>query len=107
MAHDRRQILTIFADELAVRDYVRDKVGHDYLTKVYCEVKSFKEIQLMDLPRNVVFKPNHASGAAVIVADFIPETESKFELPLREFKKFYLNPDSIDLNKLIELGDFW
>jgi hypothetical protein len=107
MAHDRRPILTKFADKLAVRSYVAEKIGEKYLTKIYADFKDFSEIDLHSLPRNVVFKPNHASGAALIVADFVIPSKSGLRIDPRVFKKYYLHPDSVQKRQLIELGKFW
>ena len=56
-------------DKLAVREWVRDKIGSEYLTKVYGDWGTFDEINMEALPKKFVLKPNHASGMIIIVDD--------------------------------------
>ena len=76
MVHDRRPLLTTFADKVAVRDYVAGKVGPEVLTELYAVVPDPELLDPAGLPREFVVKPNHASSLVWIVADWGPETPS-------------------------------
>jgi hypothetical protein len=48
-------VYTKLADKYLVREYVRDKIGEDYL------------IRLIWLPQKCIIKPNHSSGKNIII----------------------------------------
>jgi hypothetical protein len=66
---DRRPILVKFADKLAVRDYVRDRVGGDILPALYHVTEDPADIPLSVLPDRFVVKPTHGCGWIYIVRD--------------------------------------
>jgi hypothetical protein len=107
MARDRREILSLVADKLAVRDYVAKKVGEQYLTKLYKVYGQNLDFDFSKLPRSFVLKPNHGSGAALIVADFVPEFLSPPKFSTRIFRKYYVNPASLDVEAITRLASFW
>lgn len=107
MAHDRRQVLSVYADKLAVRDYVAQKIGSRYLTKIYGSFHNAAEIDLTALPRNFVLKPNHGSGAALIVGDFIPAKAHFPIISTRVFRKYYVNPLDINCDSVFKIVNFW
>lgn len=74
MIKDRRAILTVFADKVAVRDYVARVVGPEVLTELYAVVEDPQELDPDRFPSEFVVKPNHASELIWIVAD-----RSRFE----------------------------
>jgi len=59
----------ILADKLAVRDYVKERVGEEILTDIYQVVESSKEIDWEALPQQFVMKSNHANAQVEIVRD--------------------------------------
>jgi hypothetical protein len=67
MTKDRRPILTTFADKVAVRDYVAERIGSDILPKLYAVVRDPADLDLAALPDAFVVKPSHASGMIWIV----------------------------------------
>ena len=69
LAHDRRPILTTFADKLASRGYVARTVGPEYLSELHAVVSDPRELDLGALPSRYVVKPSHASGAVIVVHD--------------------------------------
>ena len=107
MARDRREILSLVADKLAVRGYVSEKVGEKYLTQLYRVFGQNLDYDFSELPRNFVLKPNHCSGAALIVADFVPAVMFPQTFSMRVFKKYYLNPDSLNSAAISRLARFW
>ncbi|MDZ7793210.1 MAG: ATP-grasp fold amidoligase family protein [Spirochaetia bacterium] len=50
------------ADKIAVRDYVSQTVGKEYLVKQYYSGTRPEEIDFDELPDRAVIKPNHVSG---------------------------------------------
>jgi TupA-like ATPgrasp len=65
----RRSRHAIFADKIAVRDYVKQKVGSHVLSKLYWTGTDLRTAPIGILPRKFVIKPNHTSGSILIVND--------------------------------------
>lgn len=57
------------SDKWRVRDYVREKIGDEYLVPLYDCVTSPWDIDLSSLPQSFVVKATHDSGTVVIVDD--------------------------------------
>jgi hypothetical protein len=67
---DRTPRLTFFADKLAVRDYVRDRLGGtEHLTTLYAVIDEPSQIGDLELPTRFAMKPNHLSHALRLVTD--------------------------------------
>ena len=62
MLFDRNELLPIIADKLAAREFVTERIGSDFLAKIYGIYNKETEIQLDDLPDKFVVKANHGSG---------------------------------------------
>ncbi|MCR5508946.1 MAG: hypothetical protein K6F34_09690 [Lachnospiraceae bacterium] len=60
---------TRLADKFLVRDWVKDKIGEEYLVPLYGVWDSFDEIDIDALPDKFVLKCNHGSGFNLIVDD--------------------------------------
>jgi len=69
MAKDRRPLLRVFADKVAVRDYVARAAGPEVLPRLHALVSDPDELDPGRLPREFVVKPNHGSGLIWIVSD--------------------------------------
>lgn len=67
--HVRDPRITICADKYAVRNYVTEKIGEQYLVPLYGVYDSIKEIDIAQLPEQFVLKPNHESGRVIICRD--------------------------------------
>lgn len=106
MATDRRRILVTFADKLAVREYVREKVGAQVLTRLHAVAERPEALLDSDLPREFVLKPSHASGATVIVGDHVPPER---RLPERSsgWDRLAVAPGSLDWDRLVDLCRGW
>ena len=65
----RRSRHAIFADKIAVRDYVKERVGSHVLTKLYWTGTDLRGVPHGILPKKFVIKPNHTSGGILIVTD--------------------------------------
>lgn len=57
------------ADKVGVRDFVRERIGEQYLTKLYGVYHSVPEIDFNVLPDRFVLKTNNGCGNNVIVRD--------------------------------------
>jgi hypothetical protein len=55
------------ADKVAVRDYVRDVVGEEYLVEALAIVKNANDLDFEALPASFVIKVNNGSGSNIIV----------------------------------------
>jgi hypothetical protein len=106
MAADRRRILTVFADKVAVRDYVREKVGDHVLTRLYAVTDRPDELLGADLPREFVVKASHASGGIVIVADHVPSVR-RLPRPPAGWSRLAVAPGSLDWDRLVDLCRDW
>ncbi len=63
LVHDRRPVLRLFADKLAVREFVRARLGDERALKRLLSVHTDPdEIGRDPLPRAFVAKPNHGSS---------------------------------------------
>jgi hypothetical protein len=74
--NDRVQWLKLFdqtrdhircSDKLLMREYVRERVGAEFLTTLYQACESFDEIDFDRLPESFVMKTNHDSGSVILV----------------------------------------
>lgn len=66
---DQREEAVRCADKLGVRDYIRERGGERYLTRVHQTARSFEELDLEALPPSFVLKATHDSGSALLVRD--------------------------------------
>ena len=118
MAFDRRQILTTFADKVAVRDYVSRLVGKEYLTTAYAvlDESDLDEFNPEILPRNFVIKANHGSGGMIVVSDQADKLASLPEKDVSEFswERLLIHPDNFDwlfvrlvLKRWLGLNYYW
>ena len=67
--YDRQKRYTTLVDKYAVRNYIENKLGKDYLVPLYGVWDSFDEIDFSELPNQFVLKCTHDSGGLVIVRD--------------------------------------
>jgi len=65
--HDRNPLLTIAADKLASKLYVKGKVPEIYIPKTLWQGTDINEIQFEKLPNDYVFKANHTSQTIEII----------------------------------------
>lgn len=67
--YDSTPLKTRLADKYLVRDYVKEKIGEEYLIPLLGVWDSFDEIDFDTLPNSFVLKANHGSGWNIIVKD--------------------------------------
>lgn len=78
--NDRKEIYTTMVDKYAVKDYVAQIIGKEYLIPTLGIYDKFEEIDFDSLPNQFVIKCTHDSGGLVICKD-------KNKLNLKETKK--------------------
>lgn len=57
------------ADKVAVREWIKETIGDEYLIPIYGVYNSFDEIDFDKLPNQFVIKTNHSSGWNIVVKD--------------------------------------
>ncbi len=67
--YDCTPIKTKLVDKYAVRDYIKDKIGEEYLIPLLGVWDKFDDIDFEKLPNQFVLKANHGSATNVIVKD--------------------------------------
>jgi len=67
--YDRRQEYTMMADKKAVKQYVTEVIGSEYVIPTLGTYKRFEDINFDILPEQFVLKCNHDCGSVVIVKD--------------------------------------
>ncbi len=65
--YDRQSIYTVMADKVAVKDYVAERIGEDYVIPTIGVWKSPDEIDFDALPPKFVIKCNHNSGLGMYI----------------------------------------
>lgn len=66
---DSTSLKTRLADKVAVREWVKEKIGERYLIPCLGVWNSFDEIDIQTLPDQFVLKANHGSGWNIVVTD--------------------------------------
>ena len=61
--------MAVCADKVAVREYIKKKIGPAYLVPVYGIYKKPEEIDFASLPGVFVLKPSHSSGKVLLCTD--------------------------------------
>lgn len=90
--YDRKDIYSLIADKYAVRKYVEDRIGSEYLIPLYGVYDSVDEL-IKNFPHiyPCIVKPTHDSGGGIIlrsIADF-DQSNIKSVLASRIARNFY------------------
>ena len=67
--HDHNPLYTTMVDKYAVKKYVSDKIGEQYIIPTFGVWEHFDEIDFDKLPNQFVLKCTHDSGSVVVVSD--------------------------------------
>lgn len=67
--YDHNPKYTLLADKLKVRDYIKQKIGDQYLIPLLGYWKKFEDIDFEKLPNQFVLKCNHDCGSVIICKD--------------------------------------
>ncbi len=65
--YDRSALLTKCADKIEVREYVKTKIGKEYLIPLLYSSRNPETIPYSQLPSRYIIKTNHGSGTNIIV----------------------------------------
>ena len=115
MARDRRPILTVFADKLEAREYVRRTVGSEFVPVTLAEAPNASGLPWSDLPDEIAVKATHGSGACVIAWEGanaearVPEATLANAWARVSVRPSAADPDSITafLDMHLSLSYFW
>lgn len=67
--HDRNPLYTKLVDKYAVKEWVAEKIGPQYVTKTYHKWDKAEDIDISKLPEKFVLKTNHDCGGIAICRD--------------------------------------
>lgn len=67
--YDRNPLYTLLVDKYEAKQWVRDRIGENYVVPTYGVWDSFDEIDFDDLPERFVLKCTHDSGGIAICRD--------------------------------------
>ena len=108
MAFDRNPNLKVWADKVAVREFVSERIGSEYLIQIFGVYSSIENLDRTSLPKNFVLKANHGSGACVICWEGAPRgQEIPKDLASISWQRFLIHPDDLVWKDLIQLSDRW
>jgi len=86
--HNTSALCTLLVDKYRVREFIKEKLGEEYLIPLLGVWERFDEIDFDKLPDEFVLKTNHGSGGVVLCrnkADLIKaEARKKLENSLKE-----------------------
>ena len=111
--YDDNPLYSICADKYRVREYVKEKIGEEYLVPLYLVTDKLTEEQWDKLPNSFVAKANHNSGPVQIVRDknkvnkkeIIRELNNQLKLDfgVLSMEKYYSDiPRKIIVEKFLE-----
>lgn len=68
--HDRTSLHTRCADKYEVREFIKEKIGEEYLVPLYFQTRNVNEVIADNLPDTpFIIKTNHDSGGGIFVLD--------------------------------------
>lgn len=67
--HNRNPLYTKMVDKYEVREYIKEKIGEEYLIPLIGVYDNFEDIDFDKLPNQFVIKCNHDSGGLIICKD--------------------------------------
>ena len=67
--YDRNPLYTKLVDKYEVKEYIKEKIGEEYLIPTFGVYNKFDDINFDKLPEQFVIKCTHDSGGIVIVKD--------------------------------------
>jgi hypothetical protein len=64
---DQSDTVILCSDKIAVRSFISDRIGSDFLPAIYQIQKRFEDLNIDELPKSFVIKTNHDSGTVLLV----------------------------------------
>jgi hypothetical protein len=107
MAWDRSPRLRVFADKVAVRGYIAERVGEQYVVPTLFIADLDEDIDFSHLPREFVIKVSHGSGGVIVVTEWANPHVSLPEDPRVGWVRFEIHPDRLDTNRVMDLLAHW
>ena len=108
LAWDRRPFLVTFADKVAMRDYVADRVGERHLPELYGVWDRAEDIDWGSLPEGMAIKAAHGSGGVIVRWDGAPRGR---HLPAVAstalWTRHLVHPDDCDVDRATALLAYW
>lgn len=84
---DKKDIYTNLADKYLVREYVKKKIGKEYLVKILGVYEKAEDIDYDKLPNKFVLKCNHDAGSTIICKDKLSFNKKEANKKLNFFLK--------------------
>lgn len=106
MLRDHRPLLVTFSDKSAVRHYIAQAVGEQYLPKLYTQLDEPRDLVGAELPDAFVVKPTHGSGAVVVVSAAAP-ADARLPAPGGAWTYTHVQPRAADRAHLARVGAEW
>ena len=107
-AHDRRPILTIFADKIQVKEHISKILSLEYVPRTYSVNYNLDLVDWQKIPNEFVFKVNHGSNGTIIVSRYAKkENKLPTELSDEGWTTYKIHPESLVKEDLIRLGKHW
>jgi hypothetical protein len=108
MALDRNPLLHVFADKFAVRTYVEEKVGKQYLPQLLAVAENVEGIDWTSLPEEFVAKVSHGSGGVIVISRSIASGEGlPCDVEPVGWVRFACHPDQLVIESLTKLLSHW
>ena len=107
MAWDRNPQLAVFADKVAVRAYIAERVGDAYVVPVICVAEPGHPIDFSRLPREFAIKVSHGSGGVIVVTEKADPRATLPEDPRVGWARFTIHPDQLDPERINNLLEHW
>jgi hypothetical protein len=107
MAFDRRPHLTLFADKVAVRDFVAQRAGPQYLKESYGVYERGSDIDWSCLPRRFAVKASHGCKGNVLVWEGAPRGRFPAAGWEARWDMSSAHPDDLDHSAMSRLSDGW
>jgi hypothetical protein len=106
MLRDHRRLVVTFADKAAVRDYVANVVGGQYLPEVFALVDDPSALHAVHLPSAYVVKPTHGSGAAIVVSDQAPN-DARLSSDPGDWTYQHVRPEFAARDDIVRIAQGW
>lgn len=84
---DQRAIRKLFANRVAVRDYVADKIGDEHLIPLIGNYDELTQDNWDNLPEQFVLKANHGSGMVEIIKEKKKNSFEKIHTVTKEWQR--------------------
>lgn len=97
LANDRRPLLTSLSDKYEVREYVRERIGEKYLTKLLGVWETGQTFNWKILPQEFVAKSTHGVGGSLIVWQGAAPREMNQPLDGDDWRIHLVNPNNFSV----------